>query len=173
MLFHWVDWWTFSHCSAVWEYVLLIARVLEKLCSSIPITLVLKNRTAGWWNCLELSQREGMSQKPDLHSPDLDYLQSYYLLQLEAPSTGGFFALHVSGLGACLFSDHPYDHDWPANCLLILHICLCLHRERWESWISSSHHGLLVARPQSHRVKDRLLDFLSFQSDLLVLLNVG
>lgn len=52
-----------------------------------------------------------MSQKPDLHSPDLDYLLSYYLVQLEAPSTGGSFALHVSGSGECLFSDYPCDHD--------------------------------------------------------------
>lgn len=66
MLFHWVDWWTLSRYSAIWEIALLIARVLAKLCSSIPITLVLKNRTAGWWNCLELSPREGTSQPPDL-----------------------------------------------------------------------------------------------------------
>lgn len=66
VLFHWVDWWTLSRYSAIWEIALLIARVLAKLCSSIPITLVLKNRTAGWWNCLELSPREGTSQPPDL-----------------------------------------------------------------------------------------------------------
>lgn len=145
MLFHWVDWWTFSHCSAIWEYVLLIARVLEKLCSSIPITLVLKNRTAGWWNCLELSQREGMSQQPDLDCPDLDFLQSYYLVQLEAPSSGGPLALHISGLGACFFADHAYDHHWLSSYLLILHSCLCFLRERWESWIWS-YPDLLVAR---------------------------
>lgn len=51
-----------------------------------------------------------MSQQPDLDHPDLDFLQSYYLVQLEAPSTGSPFALHVSGLGACLFADHTCDH---------------------------------------------------------------
>lgn len=71
-----------------------------------------------------------MSQQPDLDRSDLDFLQSYYLVQLEAPGTGGPFALHISRLGAHLFADHPYDHHRLSGRLLLSHSILCLHREQ-------------------------------------------
>lgn len=71
-----------------------------------------------------------MSQQSDLDRSDLDFLQSYYLVQLEATGTGGPFALHISRLGAHLFADHPYDHHRLSGRFLLLRIILCLHREQ-------------------------------------------
>lgn len=106
VLFHWVDWWTLSRYSAIWEIALLIIEVLAKLCSSIPITLVLKNRTAGWWNCLELSPREAQASHPTSAIPALDFLE---LLGSEIAGSGIMRSPCPElslGSGASLFAYH-------------------------------------------------------------------